>query len=392
LKIESDSAERFFNVCRAHGIDLWDIGCEDKACTCKIYASDFINIKPIVRKTNTKVKVLKKRGLPFYLPVLKRYSPLIILFFTVIVLLIYSHNFIWAVEYVGNIQISDDELTDFLVSENIYYGIKKKDIDCDKEEKNIRDTFPNIIWTSVYFEGTKLYISLKENEKAEPAQDTSIGYDIVAQEDGTIVSILIRNGVAQVKVGDTVEKGQVLVSGQVPIYNDDMQVVDYQIYDADADIFIQTDYEYKKSLSYTYSVVYYTDNDIKSHFLQICGYNFSNLRFNKFFREKRNMSYETITSRTQLKISENFYLPVYYGTIDRKEYYVKYLTYTDDEISTKLTDDFEKIILKLQEKGIKIVEKNVEMVQNKNDMELNGKLVVVKQTGVSNLLDMTIKE
>jgi similar to stage IV sporulation protein len=83
---------------------------------------------------------------------------------------------------------------------------------------------------------------------------------------------------------------------------------------------------------------------------------------------------------------------VYYGTIDRKEYYVKYLTYTDDEISTKLTDDFEKIILKLQEKGIKIVEKNVEMVQNKNDMELNGKLVVVKQTGVSNLLDMTIKE
>jgi similar to stage IV sporulation protein len=206
------------------------------------------------------------------------------------------------------------------------------------------------------------------------------------------VSILIRNGVAQVKVGDTVEKGQVLVSGQVPIYNDDMQVVDYQIYDADADIFIQTDYEYKKSLSYTYSVVYYTDNDIKSHFLQIWGYNFSNLRFNKFFREKRNMSYETITSRTQLKISENFYLPVYYGTIDRKEYYVKYLTYTDDEISTKLTDDFEKIILKLQEKGIKIVEKNVEMVQNKNDMELNGKLVVVKQTGVSNLLDMTIKE
>jgi similar to stage IV sporulation protein len=126
--------------------------------------------------------------------------------------------------------------------------------------------------------------------------------------------------------------------------------------------------------------------------LQIFGYDFSNLRLNKFFREKRNMRYETITSRTQLRLPKNFYLPVYYGEINRKEYYIKYLTYTEDELMNKLTDDFEKIILDMEKKGIKIVEKNVEMVQNKNSMELNGNLTIIKKTGVSNLQDMTIKE
>ena len=35
----------------------------------------------------------------------------------------------------------------------------------------------------------------------------------------------------QVKAGDTVEKGQILVSGAVPVYDDDGQnIVKYQIY------------------------------------------------------------------------------------------------------------------------------------------------------------------
>jgi nucleoside diphosphate kinase len=50
-----------------------------------------------------------------------------------------------------------------------------------------------------------------------------------------------------------------------------------------------------------------------------------------------------------------------------------------------LTDDFKKIISSLEEKGIKIVEKNIKMVQNSNSMELNGSLVIIKQTGVSNI-------
>jgi similar to stage IV sporulation protein len=78
---------------------------------------------------------------------------------------------------------------------------------------------------------------------------------------------------------------------------------------------------------------------------------------------------------------DNIYLPVYYGKIDRKEYYIKYFTYTDEEMQSKLSENFEKFILGLQEKGVQIVEKDVKMERNSIGMELNGSLLVVKQTG-----------
>jgi hypothetical protein len=71
---------------------------------------------------------------------------------------------------------------------------------------------------------------------------------------------------------------------------------------------------------------------------------------------------------------------------------MQYLTYTEDEMCAKLTEELEKIISGLEENGIKIVEKNVKMVQNSNSMELQGSLVIIKKTGVSKLLELTIKE
>lgn len=90
---------------------------------------------------------------------------------------------------------------------------------------------------------------------------------------------------------------------------------------------------------------------------------------------------------------DNIYLPVYYGKIDRKEYYIKYFTYTDEEMQSKLSENFEKFILGLQEKGVQIVEKDVKMERNSIGMELNGSLLVVKQTGETvEILGNTIQE
>ncbi len=43
---------------------------------------------------------------------------------------------------------------------------------------------------------------------------------------------LIHQYMPRVKAGDTVEKGQVLVSGGVPVYDESQSVIDYQIYDS----------------------------------------------------------------------------------------------------------------------------------------------------------------
>ena len=92
---------------------------------------------------------------------------------------------------------------------------------------------------------------------------------------------------------------------------------------------------------------------------------------------------------------DNIYLPIYYGKIDRKEYYLRYLTYTSDEMEQILTDNFEKFISGLREKGVQIVEKNVKIVQNrsnnKNGMEMIGEILVIQPTGERRPIQMQLE-
>jgi len=386
IKIDGDYMERFFNMCRMHEIDLWEIKKEQNICMYEAYAADFLKMPPLLKKTGTKAHVVKKKGLPFYFPFIKKR---IIFFAGVLLCLImlnYVTKYVWAIEYVGNLQVSNDELSDFLEQESIHYGMKKSSINCEEKEKKLRETFQNVTWTSIYFEGTKLYIEIKENEKSEPVQFETKGTDIVANEAGTITSIVTRNGVPRVKAGDTVEKGQVLVSGGVPVYDESQSIIDYQIYDADADIFIQTPIEYKGSINSGYPVMIYTGNHANTGFAQIGKYYIDGLALwdfaGKYLSPKKNETlYETAIEKHQVVLLDSIYLPVYYGKIDRKEYYIKYFTYTDEEMQSKLSENFEKFILGLQEKGVQIVEKDVKMERNSIGMELNGSLLVVKQTG-----------
>jgi len=390
IQIDGDYMERFFNMCRMHHIDLWGIRKEKEQekeiCVCEAFAADFFKMPPLLRKTGTKAHVVKKRGLPFYFPFIKKR---IIFFAGVIIcltLLNYVTNYVWAIEYVGNLQVSDDELTDFLEQESIYYGMKKSGINCDEEEKRLRERFQNVTWTSIYFEGTKLFIEVKENEKSEPVQIETKGTDIIANEAGTITSIVTRNGVPQVKAGDTVEVGQILVAGGVPVYDEGKNIIDYQIYDADADIYIRTPIEYKCRVDSSYPVIVYTGRNVRMGFAEIGGYHIDAMPVWDFIertilkRESEN-PYETAVEKHQVVLLDNIYLPVYYGNIDRKEYYVEQYTYTDEEMANKLSESFEKFISGLQQKGVQIVEKNVKMEKSGSAMVLNGSLLVIKKTG-----------
>ena len=284
---------------------------------------------------------------------------------------------------------------------NIHYGIKKDKINCEEEEKQLRTKFANVTWTSIYFEGTKLVVELKENDIKEIVKSDFSGKDILATEDGVIISIITRNGVPKVKAGDKVEKGQVLVEGKVPVYDEEQNVVDYQIYDADADIYIQTILSYDLNINRKYNFFTYTDNNSRGYFIELLGYHFETMEVKDVLKkigekisiidevfgkdnDKKDtkMLDENILEKKQLVLLEDIYLPVYYGTINRKQYYVKHSYHTQAEMQGKLTDELEKIILCLSEKGVQIVEKNVKIEHDGNGMTMHIELMVNKLIGI----------
>lgn len=376
IRLYGDYVERFLNMCRMHDIFLWDIKKEEKDFYCSISAIDYFDTVPLLKKTGTRASVIKKNGIPFYVPFMKKRVLFFISLFLCLGMLYVVTDYIWAIEFVGNIQISNEELGDFLDEERVYYGMKKETLDCEEMEKRLRESFPNITWTSIYFEGTKLYVEVKENEKKEPVVEEMQGTDLIAQESGTIMSIITRNGVPKVKIGDVVEVGQVLVEGNVPIYDESQNIVAYQTYNSDADVMIQTQMSYCQQLEKTYPFISYTGSEHKGIFLDVFGYHIESPMLGRDFQEC-----ERITQKYQVCLLEDLYLPIYYGNICEKEYHLQYLEYSEEEMKNLLNDNLEKFILCLQEKGVQIIEKNVKIKKYNKGMELNAKLSVIKPTG-----------
>ena len=106
--------------------------------------------------------------------------------------------------------------------------------------------FDDIIWVSASIEGTRLIIQIKENEDAKIDNKTDIkediypnsdaGTDLVSDCTGTIVRIITRKGIPMVREGTSVNPGDILVSGQIPILNDAKEITGYESCHSDADI------------------------------------------------------------------------------------------------------------------------------------------------------------
>ncbi len=354
------------NLCSNHDILLWDIKNQGEYYTMCITVSGFRKLKGIVKKTGTKVAIQERCGLPFFIPRMKKRKIFLIGLLGSLVFWMWMSTFIWAVDISGNYSISEDIFMDFLRNHNVYVGMKRSKVDIEELEKKIRQDFEIVTWTSARIDGTRLVIQVRENEvdtggekMGDAAEQEEIktaksefGSDLVAEEDGVIVNMVTRQGVPQVSVGMEVKKGDILVSGSVPVYNEDATVKFYQYYDADADVYIRRQLRKKEELPLHYEKKEYTGEEKREMLLSIMDKDLV-FRMGKIKYE----NYDKITDKKQVKLLENFYLPFYYGKSVNREYIVMDNIYTEKEVKAIFSEKLIKYIESLEEKGVQIIKK-----------------------------------
>ncbi len=382
IKVWGYSPERFMNLCSNHDIFLWNIVNHGDYYTMCISISGFRMLKSIVKKTGTRVAIQKRCGLPFFVPKMKKRKIFLFGLLGSIVFWIWMSTFIWAVDINGNHTITDDIFFDFLETNNIYVGMKRKNVDIEELEKKIRQDFEIVTWTSAKIEGTRLEIQIKENEvdtkEKNEEEDDSFGSDLVAENDGVIVSMVTRKGIPKVAVQTEIKKGDVLVSGSVPVYNEDATVKKYQYYKADADIFIQRTLQEKEELPLTYEQKNYTGEVKKEYFMSV-------LTKDIVFRigKVKYVKYDKVTDKKQVKLLENFYLPLYYGSSVNREYVLENNIYEKEEIKSIFSEKLQKFIGSLEEKGVQIIEKNVTISKKNKKWQMDMNFQIVEKTGKS---------
>ncbi len=382
IKIWGSGAERFLVMCSRKKMSLWDIEAQGKFIFLNMKLKDFMNCRKIARKAGIRAVVVERHGLPFFMPKLVHRSFMIVGFMLFLIVWFVSTNMLLHIRLQGNYSISEDVFNDFLREQGVYVGMWKKDIPLENLEKEIRKEFDLITWTSGKLDGTVLIISMKENEKLVPREKEKPAYgsSIYATADGIISGIYVRNGVPMVKKGTEVKKGDLLVDGKVPVYNEAQEIAYYQYYEADADIGIETTIPVDYRLNKVYLTKSYTGRQSEGSYFFLGQKIYRNAWKDRTFKyrdfvlsPKKSFVWDTIS--------------VGFGTFEVYEYVKIEKEYTKEEAKMLLEKEFEKNNVILIEKGVQILEKNVTIDVIMEKWALTGTIKVIMPAFTHKLIE-----
>lgn len=211
VKFISPFPEKILNICAANGINFWRVTLKKNILYFKISISDFKRLRFLKRNLKGKIHITKKNGLPFILQRNKyRYGMLVgaVIF---VLLINFMSGFVWNLHISGNENISSESILESLEALNIKEGVRISKIDPQIARNQLLINRKDVAWAAFNIEGCRLTVDITETkQKDDKSKDPS---NIKALEDGVIKSVEVISGVANVRVGDAVLKGDLLVSG-----------------------------------------------------------------------------------------------------------------------------------------------------------------------------------
>lgn len=211
VRFYGEFPERILNLCAVNGITLWGAKSVKDGIRAYITVRDFLNIRNIRKGTGIRVHIEEKSGLPF---LISRYRKRVGLTAGTAMLLLFLQlmsGFIWNIEIVGNSRVTDSEIMSALNKIGIYEGIPSGKIESKSQREKLLLEIDSLAWCSLNVEGCRLTVNVSEAK--EKAENESQPCNLKSEFDGIVKKIDITAGNCVVKVGDTVKKGDVLVSG-----------------------------------------------------------------------------------------------------------------------------------------------------------------------------------
>ncbi len=368
ILIVCDSTERFINMCRYKSIELWDITKDTEGIKAKTTIEDFYRLREVCRNTKSRIRIVKRIGVSFFIFKYRRHYSFVTGIIIACILLSVWSKFVWDITFVGNSKYTSGVLLDYLNSSGVHAGMMLRDVNCADIEAGIRNEYNEITWVSAKISGTKLEISVKENDVCGIGLvEVSDERDIVATEAGVVQSIVTRKGTPLVKVGDTVEKGQILVSGVVKIMDDAGTHVANMYTASDADIIIKTTRQYNDKLPIENEKKVYTG---KTKEKKILGITNTNIECGLILKQFDNADVSTDIS--PLKLTESFMLPIYVGSKTYYEYNVVTEKYDENSAKNVLDQHFLQYLKDLSQNKVQIPEYNVKMYNEGDCFVLKG--------------------
>jgi similar to stage IV sporulation protein len=158
----------------------------------------------------------------------------------------------------------------------------------------------DISWIGIELKGTKAIVKIVEATKKPDIVDDRYFCNIIASKDAVITRIVVQNGTAQVKNGDSVKKGDILIAGWIQGEHTDKYFVNSAGEVKGKIQYVQTEKINKKEIKITR-----TGKKEKKYSIKI-----NNFVINFYKTYSKFKKYDTIETEKNLKLFKNLYLPI----------------------------------------------------------------------------------
>lgn len=277
-------------------------------------------------------------------------------------MIFYCSRFVWRIEVEGNEHITREYVLETLGEYGLTLGAKKAAVELDALEKRIVISETGIGWLSVNFRGTTAFVELIEYVRPQSEHSKSDPCNLVARRDGNIVSLEVYDGVAEVKVGESVREGELLIGGIV-----DSNAVGYKLEGADGRVYAEVCDEFDVEIPYETTQKVATGRTKSENVLVFFGKRIK-------LSENSGNSYEKcdiIETNRDPEFLKRLELPFGLVEISYNEYEEVRVTQSESQACTMAYKELEDRLAELAARG-EITHRNVSRLDSKDSYVLHA--------------------
>lgn len=299
--VEGYYIERFINICTNNNILIWSLKREKNVrLYLNIGINDFKKLSEISKKTKCRVKIQSKHGIPFLLNKYRKRKIFLILLVVICVGIYFSSNYVWNIEVREESGIEMENLVEDLEAAGLNIGKLKSKIDTKDVINKIRLNREDIAWIGIELKGTNAIVKVAKAAQAPDIVDENEYCNIVSNKSGLITKINAQNGTAQVKEGDVVRPGTVLIAGIM-----EGKYTEPRYIHATGEIQAKVWYTKSKQIYYKQDNLERTGEKEENFGIKI-----NNFKINLPKGVSKFELYDTIETEKKLKLFSDFYLPI----------------------------------------------------------------------------------
>ncbi len=226
IQIEGVYPERLVSLLEGEGVLVWDLRRIDRrTLVLTMAAGDLRRLHRLHRRCRCRVRILKKGGGPFRLKGLWKRRLLILGMGCTLALALWASRRVWFVEIKGCERMDEAVLRQALQEQGLYPGQDLHGLILSDVGDFVAARYDELAFVELHVDGIFLRVRAREAMAEGERLDLTVPCDVISTREGIVTKVSVYGGRAQVKVGDRVKKGQLLISGQVTARDESMTYV-----------------------------------------------------------------------------------------------------------------------------------------------------------------------